>query len=72
MLKHVKTPYVLPLDDDDILINSKLHKLALSIMLKHNAFVSFNTIQTNNIEILNKKRFFYTTDLNVIPTFWDG
>ena len=73
MLYEAKSKIILPLDDDDMLTNRKLHYLAKKIAIRNNALVSFNTCQYENSQyLLNINRYIDTNDINKLPILWNG
>lgn len=73
MLSAATTEYVLPLDDDDVLVNKKTHSLALKIIAQKKCLVSFNTIEIeSHASLLNANRFVEITDIDKLPLFWNG
>lgn len=73
MLKSTIADYVLPLDDDDVLGNKKLHQLASSVINTKKCLVSFNTMQIeNHTSLLHSRNLVEIDDLNKLPLFWNG
>lgn len=73
MLNEAKSKIILPLDDDDILVNSRLHHLAFMIAMKNNALVTFNACHyENNEPLLNINRYVDTNEMNELPILWNG
>lgn len=73
MLYEANSKLILPLDDDDVLDNKKLHNLAIRIAIKNNALVSFNTCQyENRQQLLYVNKYIDTNDINKLPILWNG
>lgn len=73
MLYETKSQFILPLDDDDILINKRLHYLAIKMAIKNNALVSFNTCQYENKQhLLYINRYIDINNINKLPLLWNG
>lgn len=73
MLQSTAADYVLPLDDDDVLVNKKLHRLAHKVIIQKKCLVSFNTKQIeDNISLLHSRDLVEINDINMLPLFWNG
>lgn len=72
MLSETNSRHVLILNDDDILVNSRLHTLAQKIVTTQNSVVSFNLVDKNYSKLLYKEQMFQTSSVDDVPLFWDG
>lgn len=72
LLEASNASHVLILEDDDILVNPKIHILAQNMAVSQNCIVSFNTIDEKSNRLLHKDRLFQTNIINQLPIFWNG
>lgn len=69
IIEKSKTKYTLIVEDDDMLINAKLHYRIIDIIKNNTAVISFAGITDTNEKTLYNK---YSGNFFNIPSFWNG